>query len=224
MYQDVKKIRFTNGDLPGFIHVKDDSIGMDADLDVVYEGTVSYMELDPTYGIESNTMQTMAMSQAGIALRYLKPEEIDPNDLTSARTALEKMVETRLADFWKDRNVQIVKAEITNFALTEESKRLVKMYCQMAEFRDPEKAAKKLEEVQALAQQVILKDAKEAAAWGNSKWKCMKCSTINTGKFCTNCGNKREWTCDCGTVNLGRFCTECGKMRMQVEIKLRKEI
>ena len=40
-------------------------------------------------------------------------------------------------------------------------------------------------------------------------WKC-KCGTVNTGKFCTECGATAGWTCACGAVNKGNFCSECG--------------
>ncbi len=45
-------------------------------------------------------------------------------------------------------------------------------------------------------------------------WTC-SCGTVNTGKFCQNCGAKKPeqktgWTCSCGTVNTGKFCHNCG--------------
>ena len=40
-------------------------------------------------------------------------------------------------------------------------------------------------------------------------WTC-KCGTVNTGKFCTECGAASGWTCTCGAVNKGKFCPECG--------------
>lgn len=46
-------------------------------------------------------------------------------------------------------------------------------------------------------------------------WTC-SCGSVNTGKFCPECGNPRPagpWTCECGTVNSGKFCSECGKPR-----------
>ena len=48
-----------------------------------------------------------------------------------------------------------------------------------------------------------------------AEWTC-SCGTVNTGKFCSECGCPRPagpWTCSCGTVNTGKFCSECGKPR-----------
>ena len=59
----------------------------------------------------------------------------------------------------------------------------------------------------------------QAAASNNAApdngWKC-ECGTVNTGKFCSNCGKPEpapanSWTCECGTVNTGKFCSNCGK-------------
>ena len=44
-------------------------------------------------------------------------------------------------------------------------------------------------------------------------WPCA-CGAVNTGKFCTNCGQPKPepagWTCACGAQNSGNFCTNCG--------------
>ena len=54
----------------------------------------------------------------------------------------------------------------------------------------------------------------QTAGTSGAQWIC-KCGAVNTGKFCSECGNPRpapaQWTCSCGTVNTGKFCSECGK-------------
>jgi membrane protease subunit (stomatin/prohibitin family) len=47
-------------------------------------------------------------------------------------------------------------------------------------------------------------------------WTC-KCGTVNTGKFCTECGSPQGWTCKCGSVNKGKFCPECGAKKPEAE-------
>lgn len=56
--------------------------------------------------------------------------------------------------------------------------------------------------------------AKSAGA--QETWTC-SCGSVNTGKFCPECGSKKPegpWTCGCGAVNTGKFCSECGKSRL----------
>ena len=47
-------------------------------------------------------------------------------------------------------------------------------------------------------------------------WKCTGCGNVNTGNYCSGCGEKRpeitkEWICpNCGRDNEGNFCPNCG--------------
>ncbi len=57
----------------------------------------------------------------------------------------------------------------------------------------------------------------QAAGVKAGSWTC-SCGTVNTGKFCSECGKPAPapagtWVCSCGTVNTGKFCSECGKPR-----------
>jgi len=48
-------------------------------------------------------------------------------------------------------------------------------------------------------------------------WTC-KCGTVNTGKFCTECGSTNGWICsNCGASNKGKFCSECGAKKPAAE-------
>ena len=49
-----------------------------------------------------------------------------------------------------------------------------------------------------------------------NSWKC-KCGTINTGRFCTECGGVQGWVCSCGSINKGKFCPECGTKKPAAE-------
>ena len=60
-----------------------------------------------------------------------------------------------------------------------------------------------------------------AAGAPQDGWTCTKCGTVNQGKFCANCGEKKpegapQYKCDkCGWVppdpsNPPKFCPECG--------------
>ena len=55
-----------------------------------------------------------------------------------------------------------------------------------------------------------------SAAPAAEGWKC-KCGTVNTGKFCTECGSAQGWVCSCGSVNKGKFCPECGSKKPAAE-------
>lgn len=49
----------------------------------------------------------------------------------------------------------------------------------------------------------------QAPADPQESWKC-SCGAVNTGKFCTECGEPAGWKCSCGSVNRGNFCPNCG--------------
>lgn len=69
-------------------------------------------------------------------------------------------------------------------------------------------------QAQAAAAPQAAAPAQSAAA---DSWTC-SCGTVNTGKFCQNCGAKKPeaaapgtWKCSkCGTMASGKFCPECG--------------
>lgn len=68
-----------------------------------------------------------------------------------------------------------------------------------------------------MAAPVAPQPAAPAAPAPAGTWTCA-CGSVNSGKFCPECGNPApaptaDWTCACGAVNSGKFCSECGKPR-----------
>ncbi len=65
-------------------------------------------------------------------------------------------------------------------------------------------------------QQMQAQQQAAAPAAAAAGWTC-SCGAVNTGKFCSQCGQPQPapaaaagWTCSCGAVNTGKFCSECG--------------
>ena len=60
----------------------------------------------------------------------------------------------------------------------------------------------------------VLLSVLPAAACAEESWTCPSCGNVNTGNFCSNCGEKKpssEWVCgNCGQINTTNFCSNCG--------------
>lgn len=67
--------------------------------------------------------------------------------------------------------------------------------------------------------------SKESSPVKEETWRC-SCGSVNSGKFCFECGSPRPepkkeekqdngWKCICGAENKGKFCFQCGTPRPQ---------
>ncbi len=79
-------------------------------------------------------------------------------------------------------------------------------------------AEQQARQAQMAEQQAKTQAAKEASSEG---WSCACGASGNTGKFCTECGEKKPeadcWTCSCGKLNTGKFCSECGNKKPEAK-------
>lgn len=157
---------------------------------------------------------------------------------------------------WRDlRGLEIVSFGVSSLKATDEDESMLKELQKNAAFMDPTRAAAHLVSAQAEAMKSAAKNEGTGAAMafmgmnmagGNSAamniqnlyqmgqqacgWVCPKCSTINQGKFCTECGSRKpsealQYQCDkCGwkpedPTNPPKFCPECGDPFNDSDIK-----
>lgn len=147
----------------------------------------------------------------------------------------------------KLRGLKIVSLTILSVNANKEDEEMIKTLQKTAVFTNPAMAGATLVEAQASA----LKDAANNSAGAmvglmgmnmvqgangvnaqdlyqmsasqkkvKDTWTC-SCGTVNTSKFCVECGKPRNngWVCECGTLNKGKFCMECGKKKPAGELK-----
>ena len=147
------------------------------------------------------------------------------------------MDEALTAKWSNIRGISVVSVGINSAAASAEDEAMIKELQKSAVFRNTNMAAAHMVQAQAEAMKSAAKNENGAmmgfmgmnmaqAAGGlnanalyqmnpqesapaQSGWTC-KCGTVNTGKFCTECGASNGWTCACGSVNKGKFCPECG--------------
>ncbi len=150
-----------------------------------------------------------------------------------------------LSKKWKElRGIVVASFGVNSVSASKEDEDMIKQLQKSAVMRDPNMAAAALAGAQADAMRAAASNSAGAmngfmgmnmagAAGGmnpqslyemgqknvqkapEAAWTC-SCGTVNTGKFCSECGAKRpeaEWICSCGTVNTGKFCSECGRPR-----------
>ena len=145
--------------------------------------------------------------------------------LTSKGTELSAMMRAFLAEKWRDlRGIDVISVAVANFSYDDKSQKIINSRNRGASIGGAVKAF-----FGASSGSSAIKKAKEEVQVdkilkkGGAKWTCSKCKTKNTGKFCSNCGEKatimgREYiSCmKCGanvdvTDNTPKFCPECGE-------------
>ena len=142
------------------------------------------------------------------------------------------------------RGISVVSVGINSAAASAEDEAMIKELQKSAVFRNTNMAAAHMVQAQAEAMKSAAKNENgammgfmgmnmaqtagglnanalyqmnpQASAPAQGGWTC-KCGTVNTGKFCTECGASNGWICACGSVNKGKFCPECGARKPENE-------
>lgn len=180
------------------------------------------------------------------AIGSLSKLELRPSDIPVHNAELEEALNAQLDTKWAQlRGIEVVNVAITTLTLPKEDAdriKAIQLYsnpnaaaaritdatatAMIDAANNPNGAANTIYAVNGIAQNAnaaaalyaqgqTAQPAAPAPATATG-WTC-ECGTVNTGKFCSECGKPNpagEWTCSkCGTVNKGKFCSECGTPR-----------
>ena len=199
-------------------------------------------------------LKTEFISALTPAFGKLSALQVRPNELANHNAEIESAMNEALSQKWAGlRGLSVVSVALNPVTLPEEDAELIKQAQRTAILRDPTMAAATLVGAQADAMKAAaandagavggfmgfgmaanagginaqnlyaMGQAQQPAAPAAEGWKC-GCGAVNTGKFCTECGEKKPqigWTCSCGAVNKGKFCSECGAKKPAGAIQYR---
>ena len=204
----------------------------------------TYTKKDLQSIMKSDFMQALqpaigSLSDYGVGIRY--------SAITTKTDILVELINKKLQPKWGDlRGMEVVDITFESIKATEEDEKRIKQFQDTAVYTNVNMAAAANTEAgpmmafagmnmaqmtggnntanlyamaqqQNAAQAQVQQAAPAPAVAPADSWTC-KCGTVNTSKFCQNCGEKKPeavegWTCECGTVNKGNFCQNCGSKR-----------
>ena len=145
--------------------------------------------------------------------------------LASKGTELSSMMKEFLAEKWRDlRGIDVISVAVANLSYDDKSQKIINSRNRGASLGGAVKAL-----FGASSGSSAIKRAKEDVQLEKilskvgTKWSCPKCKTKNTGKFCSNCGEKaatvgrkyKPCTKCAASVDVTdivpKFCSECGE-------------
>ena len=190
-------------------------------------------------------LKTEFISALQPAFAAMSELELRPNQIVAHTDDLENAMNSALSKKWGElRGLEVVSIALGSLTLPEEDAEMIKQAQRTAMLKDPTMAAATLTGAQADAMKAAAANsagamtgfmgmgfaqnagginARELYAMGQQKaapqqesWKC-SCGSVNTGKFCPECGAKKPYyRCDkCGwepadPTKPPKFCPECG--------------
>lgn len=191
-------------------------------------------------------LKTEFISALQPAFAAMSELELRPNQIVAHTDDLENAMNSALSKKWGElRGLEVVSIALGSLTLPEEDAEMIKQAQRTAMLKDPTMAAATLTGAQAdamkaaaansagamtgfmgmgfaqnaggiNAQQLFAMGQQKAPAQQGDSWKC-SCGSVNTGKFCPECGSKKPYyRCNkCGwepadPTKPPKFCPECG--------------
>ena len=191
-------------------------------------------------------LKTEFISALQPAFAAMSELELRPNQIVAHTDDLENAMNSALSKKWGElRGLEVVSIALGSLTLPEDDAEMIKQAQRTAMLKDPTMAAATLTGAQAdamkaaaansagamtgfmgmgfaqnaggiNAQQLFAMGQQKAPAQQGDSWKC-SCGSVNTGKFCPECGSKKPYyRCNkCGwepadPTKPPKFCPECG--------------
>ena len=191
-------------------------------------------------------LKTEFISALQPAFAAMSELELRPNQIVAHTDDLENAMNSALSKKWGElRGLEVVSIALGSLTLPEEDAEMIKQAQRTAMLKDPTMAAATLTGAQAdamksaaansagamtgfmgmgfaqnaggiNAQQLFAMGQQKVPAQQGDSWKC-SCGSVNTGKFCPECGAKKPYyRCNkCGwepadPTKPPKFCPECG--------------
>ena len=217
-------------------HFRDERAGIDIDGSISCSISYSFHIVDPACFYKKYARASVDKSRThlvkqmnaeltaafGPALNSLMKDGVRPSEmLQHLDTLRDKLAQAVNKDWLAKRGIEACSIAVASLQTTDSQ--TLQTAQRNTAFMDPARAAAHLVGSSGDALGIAAKNpsgsAPLTAVVTNSQhtsgsWKC-PCGTVNTGKFCTDCGTARpvRWLCSCGSESSGKFCENCGKKK-----------
>ena len=211
-----------------------------------YANVCGNVELDYNRNQIDSQLKTELLTALQPAFARISEAGIRYSALPGHTTEIAEALNDVLSEKWANlRGVEIVSFGVSSVKASEEDEAMIKELQRNSVFRNPNMAAAHLVGAQAQAMQDAAKNengammgfmgmnmagqtggmnaqslfqmgAQQPQQPAAEGWKCPKCGSMATGKFCPECGTAKpapegSWKCPkCGAEATGKFCPECG--------------
>jgi membrane protease subunit (stomatin/prohibitin family) len=212
--------------------VVDQSIGQHADIFIRCHGQYAYRLTDPLLfytNVSGNVadvyrrsdidtqLKAELLAALGPAFARVSALGIPYSALPGHTAEIAAALNEVLAEQWaRLRGISVSALNIKSITRPPEEETLRQDLPRNTDMRSANTADAALVTAQADTMQATLEN-EAVTDFSGAGWTCA-CSSVNTGRFCAECGAPQPppadtWTCTCSAVNTGRFCPECGAAR-----------
>lgn len=184
-----------------------------------YENGMSNLELELVFTaayvcevqeVSVPYVQDSIKSVVSLAMMQAYAEGCDPENLEGKASEALSAAAEKISEELARNQEQLIELKITSIYLAEDSKRIYERTKSLNELMAGSIA---MAAAAPVMQPQPVQVPQPAAPATGVRWICT-CGTINSGKFCVECGSKKNFDrllCSCGKEGSGKFCTECGQ-------------